>query len=84
MEAGSLATTIRGDRALTARSPRSRAIDPVLQWVLSGLAALILVLIAFFFIRLFIEAKPAFDKFAAEGGAEVLKELQGEIAKVRK
>ena len=45
MEAGSLATTIRGDRALTARSPRSRAIDPVLHWVLSGLAALILILI---------------------------------------
>ncbi len=30
------------------------------------------------------KAKPAFDKFAADGGAEVLKELQGEIAKVRK
>ena len=67
MEAGSLATTIRGDRALTARSPRSRAIDPVLKWVLSGLAGLILVLIAFFFIRLFIEAKPAFDKFGYIG-----------------
>ena len=67
MEAGSLATTIRGDRALTARSPRSRAIDPLLKWVLSGLAALILVLIAFFFIRLFIEAKPAFDRFGYVG-----------------
>ena len=30
------------------------------------------------------KAKPAFDKFAAEGGAEVVKELQAEIAKVRK
>jgi tripartite ATP-independent transporter DctP family solute receptor len=30
------------------------------------------------------KAKPAFDKFAAEGGAEVIKELQAEIAKVRK
>ena len=30
------------------------------------------------------KAKPAFDKFAADGGAEVLKELQGEISKVRK
>jgi len=67
MEAGSLATTIRGDRALTARSSRSRAIDPILKWVLLGLAALILVLIAFFFIRLFIEAKPAFDKFGYVG-----------------
>jgi len=67
MEAGSLATTIRGDRALTARSPRSRAVDPVLKWVLAGLAGLILVLIAFFFIRLFIEAKPAFDRFGYVG-----------------
>src|SRR5215470_16361671 len=69
MEAGmgSLATTIRGDRALTARSPRSRAIDPLLQWFLLGLAALILVLIAFFFIRLYIEAKPAFDKYGYLG-----------------
>src|ERR1700750_3383160 len=67
MEAGSLATTIRGDRALTARSSRSRAIDPLLKWVLLGLAALILLLIAFFFIRLFIEAKPAFDKFGYVG-----------------
>jgi phosphate ABC transporter permease protein PstC len=67
MEAGSLATTIRGDRALTERSPRSRAVDPVLKWVLSGLAALILVLIAFFFIRLYVEAKPAFDKFGYVG-----------------
>ena len=30
------------------------------------------------------KAKPAFDKFAAEGGAEVVKEMQAEIAKVRK
>jgi TRAP-type C4-dicarboxylate transport system substrate-binding protein len=30
------------------------------------------------------KAKPAFDKFAAEGGTEVLNELQAEIKKVRK
>jgi tripartite ATP-independent transporter DctP family solute receptor len=30
------------------------------------------------------KAKPAFDKFAAEGGADVIKEMQAEIAKVRK
>ena len=30
------------------------------------------------------KAKPAFDKFAAEGGADAIKELQAEIAKVRK
>ena len=69
MEAGSLRsrTTVRGGRSIHERSPRSRAIDPLLKWFLSGLAALILVLIAFFFIRLFIEAKPAFDKFGYIG-----------------
>jgi tripartite ATP-independent transporter DctP family solute receptor len=30
------------------------------------------------------KAKPAFDKFAAEGGADAIKELQAEIGKVRK
>ena len=30
------------------------------------------------------KARPAFDKFAADGGADVLKDLQGEIAKTRK
>jgi phosphate ABC transporter permease protein PstC len=69
MEAGSLTSraTVRGGRSIHERSPRSRAIDPLLKWFLSGLAALILILIAFFFIRLFIEAKPAFDKFGYIG-----------------
>jgi phosphate ABC transporter permease protein PstC len=69
MEAGSLTprAPVRGGRSIHERSPRSRAIDPLLKWFLSGLAALILVLIAFFFIRLFIEAKPAFDKFGYIG-----------------
>jgi phosphate ABC transporter permease protein PstC len=61
MEAGSL--TSRGGRSPLERSSRARSIDPLLRWTLTGLAALILILIAFFFIRLFIEAKPAFDKF---------------------
>jgi phosphate ABC transporter permease protein PstC len=65
MEAGSL--TARGGRTLPERSPRARAIDPLLRWTLTGLAALILLLIGFFFIRLFIEAKPAFDKFGYVG-----------------
>ena len=30
------------------------------------------------------KARPAFDKFAADGGADVLKDLQAEIAKARK
>src|ERR671933_1975190 len=66
MEAGTL-TTARGGRSILERPSRSRMADPVLRWVLTGLAGLILVLIAFFFIRLFVEAKPAFDKFGYFG-----------------
>jgi phosphate transport system permease protein len=65
MEAGSLSAG--GGRSVLERSSRSRALDPLLRWVLTGLAALILLLIAFFFIRLFVEAKPAFDKFGYIG-----------------
>src|SRR6266542_3007533 len=65
MEAGSFRAG--GDRLDLERSSRSRALDPLLRWVLTGLAGLILVLIAFFFIRLFVEAKPAFDKFGYIG-----------------
>src|SRR3954454_24027915 len=65
MEAGSLRAS--GGRSVLERSPRARLADPLLRWVLTGLAALILVLIGFFFIRLFIEAKPAFDKFGYIG-----------------
>jgi phosphate ABC transporter permease protein PstC len=67
MEAGSLTSPVRGGRSLLERSPRSRALDPLLRWTLTGLAGLILVLIAFFFIRLFIEAKPAFDRYGYVG-----------------
>jgi phosphate ABC transporter permease protein PstC len=65
MEAGTLRA--RGGPTIDQRSSRSRALDPLLRWVLTGLAALILILIAFFFIRLFVEAKPAFDKFGYIG-----------------
>jgi phosphate transport system permease protein len=65
VEAGSLRAG--GGRSVLERSSRSRALDPLLRWLLTGLAALILLLIAFFFIRLFIEAKPAFDKFGYLG-----------------
>jgi hypothetical protein len=34
--------------------------------------------------RMRAKATPAFDKFAAEGGADLVKELQAEIAKLRK
>src|SRR3954453_9742850 len=67
MEAGSFTATTSGGPSSLERSSRSRALDPLLRWVLTGLAALILVLIAFFFIRLFVEAKPAFDQFGYIG-----------------
>ena len=66
MEAGSL-TSVRGGRSALERSSRARAIDPLLKWTLTGLAALILALIAFFFVRLYVEGKPAFDKFGYFG-----------------
>src|SRR5512133_821494 len=65
MEAGTLRA--RGGPTVGNRSSGSRALDPLLRWVLTGLAALILLLIAFFFIRLFVEAKPAFDQFGYIG-----------------
>ena len=65
MEAGSI--TARDGRSILERPSRSRAVDPALRYGLTALAALILVLIAFFFIRLFVEAKPAFDQFGYFG-----------------
>jgi phosphate ABC transporter permease protein PstC len=67
MEAGALSSSVRGGRSLVEWSPRSRLADPLLRWTLTGVAALILVLIAFFFVRLFVEAKPAFDKYGYIG-----------------
>jgi phosphate ABC transporter permease protein PstC len=49
---------------LLERSPLARLPDRALKYGLTALAALILVLIVYFFIRLFAEARPA---FAAEG-----------------
>jgi phosphate ABC transporter permease protein PstC len=66
MEAGSLTSAADG-RPVLGRPSRSRAVDPVVRWALTGLAALILLLIAFFFIRLYVEAKPAFDRFGYAG-----------------
>ena len=53
-----------GDRALLARSPLARLPDRVLKYGLTVLAALILALIVYFFVRLVGEARPA---FAQEG-----------------
>src|SRR3954447_11701322 len=56
------ANLVGGGRAL-ARSPLARLPDRLLRWGLTGLAAAILVLIAFFFVKLAIESKPLFDKY---------------------
>jgi phosphate ABC transporter permease protein PstC len=56
-----------GGRSFLERSPVARLPDRVLRWGLTGLAAGILALIAFFFIRLYVEAKPAFDRFGVIG-----------------
>jgi phosphate ABC transporter permease protein PstC len=61
LEAASLST---GDRSSLERSPVARLPDRALKYGLTALAALILVLIVYFFIRLVSEARPA---FSAEG-----------------
>src|SRR3954464_3726359 len=48
--------------ALDRRSSASRLPDDVLRWVLTALAAGIFVLIAYFFVRLFVEARPALEQ----------------------
>jgi phosphate ABC transporter permease protein PstC len=59
MQAGAVTTRTR-DRPLSGRSSRARLADPLFKWILSGVAALVLVLIAFFFLFLFEKARPAF------------------------
>ena len=51
-----------GDRSILERSPLARLPDRVLKYGLTALAALILALIVYFFIRLVGEARPAFAK----------------------
>ncbi len=57
------ATPVSGGRSVLERSPLSRLPDRVLQWGLSGLAALILIIIAYFFIRLIGQARPALSTY---------------------
>jgi phosphate ABC transporter permease protein PstC/phosphate ABC transporter permease subunit PstA len=52
MEAGTLTTGLRGDRPSFGRSPLSRLPDQVMRWGLLGLAALVFVILAFFFYTL--------------------------------
>ena len=60
MEAGTL-TTPAGGRSLE-RPPAARLPDRILRLGLTVLAAGIFVLLAFFFVRLFVEARPALSK----------------------
>jgi phosphate ABC transporter permease protein PstC len=56
-----------GGRSYLERPLRARLPDQLFRWVLTALAAGILVLIAFFFVRLIAEARPALDKFGVFG-----------------
>jgi phosphate ABC transporter permease protein PstC len=64
MEAGSISG---GERALIPRSPLARLPDRALYYGLTGLAAAILALIVYFFVRLVGEAGPAFSHFGVLG-----------------
>ena len=66
MEASSV-TAPRGSRPSIGRLPPVRFQDRLLRWGLTGLAALILALLAYFFIRLYVEANPAFNRFGFFG-----------------
>jgi phosphate ABC transporter permease protein PstC len=59
----------RSGRSPLERPLRARVPDRALRWVLTGLAAGILVLIAFFFLRLIVEARPALSRFGVFGFA---------------
>jgi phosphate ABC transporter permease protein PstC len=56
-------TLTRGGRSIPERPLLSRLPDRVLKWTLTGLAAAILALIAFFFLRLIGEASPIFSRY---------------------
>jgi phosphate ABC transporter permease protein PstC len=62
-------TVVSGRPALAGRPSASRLPDRILKWGLTVLAAGILVLIAFFFVRLYVEAEPVFSKFGYFGFA---------------
>jgi phosphate ABC transporter permease protein PstC len=62
MAAGS-PSALGGSRPTLGRLPLSRLPDRVLKWVLTGLAAGVLVLIAYFFYKLIDQAGPSISKF---------------------
>jgi phosphate ABC transporter permease protein PstC len=51
----------RGERSVLERSPLARFPDQALKWGLSALAAAVLALLAYFFVRLFEESSTAFS-----------------------
>ena len=67
MEAGSATLARPGSRPRVGRLPLVRAQDRALRYGLTGVAALILLLIGFFFVRLLVEAWPAFSRFGVLG-----------------
>ncbi len=64
MEAASIGG---GQRSVLQRSPLARLPDRALRWILTALAASILALIVYFFVKLVGEARPAFAKFGVLG-----------------
>ncbi|MEO6857008.1 MAG: phosphate ABC transporter permease subunit PstC [Solirubrobacteraceae bacterium] len=60
---GASAATVPGDRSRLERSPVSRLPDQVLRWGLTGLAAAILILLGYFFIRLIGQSSNTFSSF---------------------
>jgi phosphate ABC transporter permease protein PstC len=56
-----------GGRSFLERPLRARLPDQLLRWVLTSLAAGILVLIGYFFVRLIVEANPALSRFGVLG-----------------
>jgi phosphate ABC transporter permease protein PstC len=64
---GATAVEASRGRSLEERPRGARFADPLFKWVLTGLAALILALIVFFFIFLISKAHPAFAKFGVFG-----------------
>ena len=65
MEAGTISAG--GGRPALGRPSLSRLPDRVLRWGLTGLAAAILALIAYFFVKLTSESSTAFDRFGVFG-----------------
>src|SRR5690242_3874869 len=66
VEASTTSIARRGRSALE-RPLRARIPDRLLRWVLTALALGVLALIAFFFVRLVVEADPALSKFGVVG-----------------